>query len=108
MADVGDAHSSPLIRRTPEPRRTSDGSLEGEVIAVDRFGNAVTNCVGLHEGKIEVAGIVLPIVRTYGDVAPGVVVALVGSSGLIEIAERNGNAARRLGLRPGAVVVVRR
>jgi S-adenosylmethionine hydrolase len=108
LAQLGEAHPSPLIRRTPEPHRMSDGTLEGEVIAIDRFGNAVTNCVGLHDASIEVAGLVLPLVRTYGDVAPGTVAALVGSSGLVEIAERNGNAARRLGLKPGVRVAMRR
>jgi S-adenosylmethionine hydrolase len=108
LADVGDVYPSPVLRRTPEPRRRGDGTLEGEVIAIDHFGNAVTNCIALHEGSVEVAGLVLPLVRTYGDVAPGVVAALVGSSGLIEIAERNGSAARRLGLKPGAMVVLRK
>jgi S-adenosylmethionine hydrolase len=108
LAQVGEGHPTPVVRRTPEPRRKSDGALEGEIIAVDRFGNAVTNCVALHSGSIEVGGLVLPLVRTYGDVAPGVVAALVGSSGLVEIAERNGNAARRLGLRPGVRVLMRK
>jgi S-adenosylmethionine hydrolase len=36
--------------------------------------------------------------RTFADVAPGQVVAYVGSSGYLEIAVREGNAARRLGM----------
>jgi S-adenosylmethionine hydrolase len=108
LEELGHPRPSPLVRRTPEPHRRSDGALEGEIIVIDRFGNAVTNCLALHEGSVEVAGLVLPLVRTYGDVAPGAIAALVGSSGLIEIAERNGSAARRLGLKPGGRVVVRR
>lgn len=107
LMDVGTAHPSPVIRRTPEPLRRDDGALVGEVIAIDHFGNAITNCIGLHGGTVEVAGHVLPLVRTYGDAMPGQVVGLVGSSGLIEIAERNGSAARRLGLQRGASVVLR-
>src|SRR5687768_13136661 len=32
-----------VVRRTPEPRRRPNGSIEGQVITVDRFGNAITN-----------------------------------------------------------------
>ena len=78
----------------------------GEIIAIDHFGNAVTNCIALHGGSVEVAGLVLPLVRTYGDVCwRGR--RLVGSSGLVEIAERNGSAAQRLNLQRGGPVVLR-
>src|SRR3712207_7154041 len=40
------------IRRTPEPRRLADGAIEGQVITVDRFGNAVTNVVGLRAQSV--------------------------------------------------------
>jgi S-adenosylmethionine hydrolase len=43
---------------------------------------------------------------TYAEVEPGQVVALVGSGGYLEIAVREGSAARRLGLRPGDAVVL--
>jgi S-adenosyl-L-methionine hydrolase (adenosine-forming) len=108
LSDIGDPFPSPLVRRTPEPRRRQDGGLEGEIIAIDRFGNAVTNFLALHGGRLEVAGAVLPIMHTYGDVAPGMLIAVVGSSGLVEIAQRNGSAATRLALKPGATVVMRR
>lgn len=107
LAEVGSPYPTPTIRRTPEPLRREDGALVGEIIAIDHFGNAITNCIGLHGGSMEVVGLVLPLVRTYGDVTPGEVVALVGSSGLVEIAERNGNAARRLKLQRGVPVVLR-
>jgi S-adenosyl-L-methionine hydrolase (adenosine-forming) len=107
LMELGAAYPSPTIRRTPEPIRRGDGALVGEIIAIDHFGNAITNCVGLHGGRVEVAGLVLPLVRTYGDATPGEVVALVGSSGLVEIAERNGSAAQRLKLQRGAPVVLR-
>lgn len=107
LSDLGSPHATPLIRRTPEPERWGDGTLRGEVIAIDRFGNAITNCVSLRGGTVEVAGVVLPVVRTYGDGAPGTVVALTGSSGLLEIAERDGNAARRLGVGRGTPVLLR-
>lgn len=107
ITELGPVHADPVVRRTPEPERWGDGTQRGEVIAIDRFGNAITNCIAWRGGTLEVAGLVLPLVRTYGDVAPGTIVALTGSNGFIEIAERDGNAARKLGLTRGATVLVR-
>jgi S-adenosylmethionine hydrolase len=106
-----DAIGSPaldfLIRRTPEPRRLADGSIEGQVITIDRFGNAVTNLLGLRAQSVEVNGTVLPLLRSYVDVPEGEAIALVGSTGLIEIAVRNGSGAAAMGLERGSVVVLR-
>jgi S-adenosylmethionine hydrolase len=96
-----------VVRRTPEPRRRDDGALAGEVIAIDRFGNAITNLVGRRAAWLEVAGTLLAVRRTYSEVASGSPVALVGSTGLIEIAVRDGNAARQLGVGRGSIVVLR-
>jgi S-adenosylmethionine hydrolase len=43
-------------------------------------------------------------VRSYSDAAPGELVCLFSSDGFFEVAEVNGNAARRLGVEPGAAV----
>lgn len=107
LASLGEECTSPLVRRTPEAVRRDDGSIAGVVITVDRFGNAVTNLVSWRGGSVEVSGRRLPLVRTYGDVAVGGAVALVGSSGLVEIAVRDGSAAATLGLKGGSVVVLR-
>jgi S-adenosyl-L-methionine hydrolase (adenosine-forming) len=104
---LGSPHESPVIRRTPEAVREQDGWLRGEVIVIDRFGNAVTNLIGVHDGEVHVGQRAIPVRRTYADVAPGEPLALVGSSGLIEVAVRDGNAANVLGLGRGAVVRIR-
>jgi hypothetical protein len=96
--------ASPIVRRTPEPVREPDGSIRGEVIAVDRFGNAVTNIVGHHAGMLRFGNRTVEVRRTYGDVKPGDPVALVGSSGLLEVAIRDGSAAQALGLACGAAI----
>jgi S-adenosylmethionine hydrolase len=96
-----------VIRRTPEPQRIGDGVLAGVVIGIDRFGNAITNLIALRAGVVEVAGVVLAVRRTYGDVATGSPLAVIGSSGLIEVAVRDGSAARELGLTRGSEVVFR-
>ena len=50
------------------------------------------------------AGWVVSVVRTFGDVAVGTPCALVGSAGLLEIAVRDGSAAITLGLDVGMPV----
>jgi S-adenosylmethionine hydrolase len=102
---LGPSASAPVIRRTPEPKRGAEGQLHGIVLTIDRFGNAITNLVGLRGGSITVGDRTLDIVRSYVDVPAGAVTAVCGSSGLVEIAERDGNAARSLRLTRGASVV---
>ena len=107
LDSLGEVRTSPVVRRTPEAVRRDDGGIAGVVLAVDRFGNAVTNLVSWRGGSVEVNGRRLPLVRTYGDVEAGSAAALVGSSGLVEIAVRDGSAAAMLGLKRGSAVVLR-
>jgi S-adenosylmethionine hydrolase len=107
VESLGPPCGDPVIRRTPEVHREDDGWLRGEVIVIDRFGNAVTNLVMAHATEVRVADRLIPLGRTYADVALGEPVALVGSSGLIEIAVRDGSAASSLGLSRGTTVRVR-
>jgi S-adenosylmethionine hydrolase len=104
---LGTEARSPIVRRTPEPTRRADGAIDGEIIVVDRFGNAVTNLISLRGGMIEVGSLAIPIRRTYADVKPGEPIAVVGSSGFIEIAIRDGDAARALKLARGTPVILR-
>jgi S-adenosylmethionine hydrolase len=103
---LGGPWVAPEIRRTPEATRRDDGAVMGVVISIDRFGNAVTNLIAPRGGTIEIAGRAIPLRRTYVDAVPGELVALVGSSGLVEIALREGNAATDLALRRGAPVLL--
>src|SRR5687768_5656006 len=43
LDSLGESVSNPVIHRTPEPHRTPSGEIAGQVIAIDRFGNAITN-----------------------------------------------------------------
>ncbi|MGQ0646646.1 MAG: SAM hydrolase/SAM-dependent halogenase family protein [Gemmatimonadaceae bacterium] len=105
LASLGEPHGTPLILRTREAVRRDDGAVIGEVIAIDRFGNAITNLVGARSGVVAAAGRPVPVRGTYADVAPGAPVAVTGSSGLLEIAVRDGSASKALGLHRGATVV---
>ncbi len=85
-------------------RQLPDGSLEAEIVSIDRFGNAITTARAreLPPGLLTVAvrgHVVVGPVRTYAE-AQGPT-ALVGSSGYLEIAVPNDSAAARLGLRLG-------
>lgn len=104
---LGTPFPAPIVRRTPNPVRTPDGALLGEIIAIDRFGNLVTNLVTTGDHIVEFARRRLPLRSTYADVDPGAVIATVGSSGLVEIAVRDGHAARLLGAEVGAPVTLR-
>lgn len=83
---------------------------EGQVIHIDHYGNVMTNVAAedtpagatVWVGRRRVG----PISRTYGDAAVGGALALIGSAGLVEIAVRNGSAARALRLRVGDPVRV--
>lgn len=108
LSSLGVPFASPLVHADPEPLVLPNGTVFGEVMHADRYGNAVTNIRTpvLSGATVEVAGRVLPLLRTYADVAPGHPLALVGSGGRLEIAVRNGHATRALGLARGGQVVL--
>ena len=87
---------------------TSDNgaSWEGKIICTDHFGNLITSLDAkvLDRSKnwlVSAGNHQLPMCSTYGDAADLQPLAYTGSSGMIEIAIRNGNAAQVLGLRTG-------
>lgn len=84
-----------------------------QIIHFDHFGNASTNMPADHP-RLQTARYVAvngqdlgPLCRTYGDVPDGCPLALIGSSGLLEIAVRNGSAREQLDLALGGAVEVR-
>ena len=91
------------------PARSND---EVRIIHIDHFGNAVTNLLAGSIDQPDRATIRLGRRRillrgTYADVDVGQAVALIGSSGLVEIAVRNGSAARELRLKLGMPIRIR-
>jgi S-adenosylmethionine hydrolase len=78
----------------------------GRVVHIDRFGNLITDLPEAEAGTtVTIAGITLDLVRTYEDVASGQALAYIGSAGTVEVAVRDGHAARRLQLLRGAQVL---
>ncbi|QEH38249.1 Adenosyl-chloride synthase [Aquisphaera giovannonii] len=106
---------SKLVRlRNLDPTRDA-GGFQAEVIFRDTFGNLITN-VGASlladcppDGwVVEVAGRRIEgLSRTYGDQPSGSLIALVGSSGWVEVAVVDGDAGRLLTAGPGTSVWIR-
>ena len=93
----------PALLDFPGPTTGDDGTVRGEVIHVDAFGNLVTNLSAALLPRLLAAGRILVgdravtrVVRTYGDAPPGSAVALVGSQDALEVAVVEGRAGDRL------------
>lgn len=87
----------------------SPAAIDGQVIHVDRFGNLVTNitrqdiaqfhgdrttALRVHVAAEEISG----VSRTYAEVGLGELLAVIGSTGLLEISTNRGSAADVLGV----------
>ena len=110
--EVGPLHPCPVRLEWPRPHPCGPAAWEGEVLAIDRFGNAVTNLCPGDLGIAETAAVWVLVgdararglAACYREAPPNTPFALVGSAGLIEIAVREGNAASALGLCRGSRV----
>lgn len=111
-AMLGAELASEMLSRLDLPRPVHNGGrVRGSVTHVDRFGNLVTDIPGRSLGPsalIEIGGEVISGIRsTYASVDSGQVVALIGSTGMLEVSVRDGNAAERLDVERGNAVHVR-
>ena len=96
------------------PEIELEGALAGEapdaVIHVDNFGNLITAIPRDRvpaRASLQVSGRSIPLVATYADVAPGELLAYIGSANTLEIAVREGSAAEALAAGRGSLVSVR-
>jgi S-adenosyl-L-methionine hydrolase (adenosine-forming) len=119
--DVGPLTEGALRFDFKEPHVAEDGSIEGQVVYVDGFGNLVTTISGapwqklihgvngdLTEIVAEVNRVVIPLVMTFGEVPEGEACAYLGSAERIEIAVNQGSAATRFEAGVGSLVRLRR
>ncbi|HKW29920.1 MAG TPA: SAM-dependent chlorinase/fluorinase [Verrucomicrobiae bacterium] len=102
--------------RLPWPKPTKHpGEIRGEIMQIDHFGNAITNiegervsggrnitCEAIGKRKVRCT-----LAEFYGAVRVNSAVAVMGSSGFLEIAVNGGSAANRFGLTTGDAVIVR-
>jgi S-adenosylmethionine hydrolase len=98
-------HALPPFRARPDQA----GRIEARIVAIDRFGNLITDARGadLPSVRLVVSGgdwEARGLVSTYAG-ATGLV-ALIGSTGYVEIAEPEGSAAGRTGAAIGDGVLL--
>ncbi|MFC7200531.1 SAM hydrolase/SAM-dependent halogenase family protein [Halospeciosus flavus] len=94
----------------PDPDLGTD-VCRGEVLAVDDFGNAVTNLPGsvldtLPE-HVAVNGQEAPVAESYAHVDAGQWLVTVGSHGNVELAVNRGRGDEAFGVEPGSPVELR-
>jgi S-adenosylmethionine hydrolase len=114
LAELGSPAETIRRLQWVQPLADEQG-VRGWVVHTDRFGNAITNVpadvLEAHRSgrgvKCYVGSTALDAVhRTYADVEAGEPVALIGSSGFLEVGVNGGNAAQLLSIRKGSVVHV--
>ncbi|OGS13567.1 MAG: hypothetical protein A2234_01610 [Elusimicrobia bacterium RIFOXYA2_FULL_58_8] len=96
-------------RTFPFPQPQKGGNrVTGQVIAIDNFGNAVTNIRRDYLTANSVFSISDRMLKglklTYASVPEGEALALIGSFGFLEFSVRNGNFARTFEVKIGTVV----
>ncbi len=102
LAEVG-SRIERVVTLDYDPPRYGENDVRGTIVAIDRFGNVITD--------IEAARVPFPkfamragdraierVERNYGDAAPGPFL-IVGSSGFLEISIANASAAEQLGVK---------
>jgi S-adenosylmethionine hydrolase len=111
-ADLGPTVTQWRELTWPAPTRLSDG-IAGEIIFVDHFGNLISNISGtaLSAGPASArvsigSGVPTRRVRSYAEASAGELVSLISSSGLLEVAVAQGNAAQQLAVGVGTPIRV--
>lgn len=108
---MGSLIEDPVLLEWPYPQKRPDGSIVGHVLHIDRFGNIITDI-----RREDLAGdVVVEIAdrrirglrRTFAEVEVGEPLAYIGSTGRLEIAIRQGNAAETFRVCRGDELIVR-
>ena len=121
LEDIGPPVQT-LVQLPIQAPELSGNTLTGQIVKIDRFGNAITNIsetaiAGLESastGEISAYEIRIGSVRlnrfnrAYAESGVGKPLAIIGSSGLLEIAINGGSAEKQLGLKRGDVIVIRK
>lgn len=107
---------SDFVRFTLPKPKPAENMIKGVVLRVDTFGNLMTNLTPEDVPKVVEPGSVFKIrvgsveitrlKQTFAEGTPAEPVAIIGSSGFLEISINRGNAARTIGAARGAEVIV--
>ncbi len=106
--------SNCVLLDIPEPK-IDNNRISGQMLHIDHFGNIRTNITTRHLSRFQPANFtgitisghtIYAISSTYSNQPAGELVALIDSSGYLEIAVNKGNAAELTGCAPGESVIV--
>ena len=111
-----------LVQLPIQAPELSGNTLTGQIVKIDRFGNAITNISesaiaglesapteGISVYEIRIGSVRLNrFNRAYAESGVGKPLAIIGSSGLLEIAINGGNAKESLELKWGDPVVIQK
>lgn len=109
---LGTPIQDPIRLQIPHSEVLRDGGLRGQVLEIDTFGNLSSNIsdielLQLGEVYVEIGGQRIDgLAKTFGDRAPGSLIALIGTAHDLIISVVNGNAANHLNVSLGDAVEV--
>lgn len=95
-----------------EPKKVMDSTLEGEILTIDSFGNAITNFTKSHllelfsetgqEGNLQIIckGQKFSLARLYSEAKDKGPAALINSFQFLELFIYKGSVSQKLGLKP--------
>jgi len=95
-----------------KPERVSPSVIRGEVLRVDKFGNLITNFRPAHlpqQGSFRFVvnqNRITQLVSNYAEGRGNGAIAIVGSTGLVEIAACQASAAKVLGAGKGTEIIL--
>jgi len=112
LIDFGEAITSVAMLPLPHPHQTSDGSLVGHILHIDSFGNLITNiksddlpqakrAITIEVGNQSITG----LSHTYAEGSG--LLAIIGSSGYLEVSLKGGSACAFLNAEVGNEVRIR-
>ena len=110
LHQLGPVRQAPVRLQIPVLKRVRDALIQGIILAVDQFGNLITNLkpedvsipFKILAGQKEITG----FRKTYAEGTPGEIIVVPGSTGYLEIALKGGSAAAALSLKAGSPIGV--
>lgn len=108
IEDLGERLLNPFALQITEPE-IGDREIVGDVIFEDAFGNLITNIPGgmVHSGsRLYVCDIVINgLSKSYSEAPEGELLAIIGSSGFLELSVNQGRASDMITCRSRKVYV---